>query len=278
MTTTAHRKANRFLLYSLSAAIALGGLALLRPSAEVAAEEAAKGPSGRRWTLGFTHGPLRRVTADDGRGHAVTMLYMTMTVENKTGLARAWRPLVRASTDTRPAPYVAAGYPLALEKIRAQEGNSELEAIDTTGWKKGDEGNLADGAKRSVVAIFGPIDPYWAKFTIDAEGLVNSITTLKVERYDGAMIVAESAYAARNAKAWEEIKAAAKAKGAEVASPVGEYIEVLERRSFRITYKRQGDEFQPDDDPLEFVSEGWHILDGSGDAPNPKILRTIKAN
>lgn len=280
---TAISKAKRLLSASLLTALSLTGLAVSLSASPASADDPApaapaKSTAGRRWMLAFTHGPLRRVQADDGVGHVVTMLYMTMTVENKTGLPRSWRPLVKGASDSRPAPYIAGGYPLALDKVRAQEGNQDLEGIDVTGWKKDPEGKLANGDKKSLVAIFGPVDPHWATFTVDVEGLVNPITTLKVEKYDDKQVVAEAAYADRNAKAWEEIKAAAKAKGAEVGQPVGEYQEVRERRSYRISYKRQGDEFQPDDDPIQFVSEGWFVPEGTTEIPNPKILRTIKAN
>ena len=187
-------------------------------------------------------------------------------------------PYIHATSDSRQAPYVAGGYPLALEKIRVQESDPALSACECTGWKKGEDGKIANGEKLSLVAVFGPVDPHWASFTIDVEGLVNPITTLKVEKYDDKQIIAESAYAERNAKVWEEIKAAAKAKGSEVAAPVGEYQEVRERRTFRLKYRRQGDEFQPDDDPISFVSEAWYIPEGTAELPNPKLLRTIKAN
>jgi len=290
--TTALSKSKRILLAALFAALPVAGLGVGSPARSAAADDAppagapaapaapaaAQSTAGRRWMLTFAHGPLRRVQADDGLGHVVTLLYMTMTVENKTGLPRNWRPFVTGATDSRPAPYVAGGYSLALEKIRAQEGNPELQPFETTGWKKGDEGKIGNGEKRSLVAIFGPIDPYWARMTVDVQGLVNPIATLKVDKYGDKQIVVEAAYAERNAKVWDELKAAAKASGSDVPQPVGEYQEVRERRTYRIVYRRQGDEFSPDSDPIEFVSEGWYVPEGTAEIPNPKTLRTIKAN
>jgi len=228
--------------------------------------------AGRRWMLGFTHGNLKRVLVDDGTGRESAFLYMVMTVENKTGLARDWRPFVTAKVDTRPSAYVAGGYTTALDRIRSQEGKADLQPIESTGWKKGDEGKIADGATLHLVAIFGPVDPGWASFRIEVHGLVNAITTLKVQKYGDKQIVDEAAYAEHNAKVWTELKAAAKASGSDLPRPTAEYQEVRENRAWVIHYKRNGDEFRPDDDLIEFVREGWEIIG------EPKLLRTIPAS
>lgn len=235
-------------------------------------EAGPKSTAGRRWMLGFTHGTLKRVLVDDGTGRETTYLYMTMTVENATGQNRPWRPTVTGKVDTRPEPYIAGGYAPALARIRSQEGKPDLQPIEATGWKKGEEGLIASGAKLNLVAIFGAVDPGWASFHIEVQGLVNAVTTLKVAKYGEKQIVMEAAYAARNAKVMEELKAAAKASGSDLPRPTAEYQEVREKRVFSIDYKRSGDEFRPDDDLIEFVSEGWEVIGV------PKIIRTIPSS
>ena len=224
---------------------------------------AAKKPadaSAARWILGFSHGPLRRVMVDDGSGKETSHYYMRMSVKNGTAFARDWRPFVTLKVDTRPAAYVAGGFASALEGIRRQEGESSLAGIDTTGWKTGEEGKIAPGATKEVVAIFGPLDPGWAKARIEVNGLVNPITTVKVLKYGDQQVYLEAAYSARNEKIMSELKAAAKASGSEVPRPTAEYHVVRERRVRAIEYARDGDEFRPDDDLIRFIREDWEVL------------------
>ena len=244
-------------------ALAAGAPALVR------AEDAPAVSSARRWTLGFTHGPLRRVLVDDGSGRESTFLYMTMKVSNKTGLPRPWRGLVTAKVDTKAEPYVAGGFPTALEAVRRQERDKELLAIEDTTFRAGEEGKIADGATHNLVAIFGPVDAGWAHFRIDVFGLVNPITTLKVLKYGDKQVVQESAYLERNEKVLADLAAAAKASGSDIPKAIPEYQEVLERRSYVMEFKRKGDEFRPDDDPIEFIRERWEVIG------EPKVLRTI---
>jgi hypothetical protein len=103
-------------------------------------------------------------------------------------------------------------------------------------------------------------------------GLVNPITTLKVLKYGDKQVVLEAAYAARNLRVMEELKTAAKASGSDMPQPTSEYQEVLEKRVRVIEYERDGDEFRPDDDLIQFVREAWEVLG------EPKVLRTIKAS
>ena len=270
------------LLFGLSSAIPSGGAFADDPApaapaapdapAAPAKADAAGAKAGQRWMLGFTHGKLKRVLVDDGTGRETSYLYMVMNVVNKTGLPRPWRPFVTAKVDTRPTPYIAGGFATALARVRSQESDPELKPIEETGWKPGDAGTIADGASLKLVAIFGAVDPGWASFRIEVHGLVNAVTTLKVRKYGTAQIVDESAYEDRNAKAWAELKAAAKASGSDLPRPTAEYQEVREDRAWVINYKRQGDEFRPDDDMIEFVGEGWQIIG------EPKLLRVIPAS
>lgn len=253
---------------ALGLPLAVAALAVGAP-AHVRAADAPAAPSAKRWTLDFSHGPLRRVLVDDGSGHENTYLYMTMKVGNKTGLPRPWRGLVTAKVDTRAEPYVAGGFPLALDAIRRQEKDKELVAVEDTTFRAGDEGKIPDGTTYNLVAIFGPVDAGWAHFRIDVFGLLNPITTLKVLKYGDKQVVMESAYLERNEKVEAELRAAAKASGSDIPKATAEYQEVLERRSYVMEYRRQGDEFRPDDDPIQFVRERWEVL---GD---PKVLRTI---
>lgn len=237
----------------------------------VRAEDAPAATSARRWTLDFSHGPLRRVLVDDGSGRETTYLYMTMKVANNTGLPRPWRGLVTATVESRTEPYVAGGYPTALAAIRRQERNNNLVAFEGTTFREGDDGKIPTGTTHELVAIFGPVDAHWARFRVDVYGLVNPVTTFKVLKYGDKQVVQEAAYAERNEKVMAELRAAAKASGSELPKPTSEYQEVQEIRTYMIEYSRRGDEFRPDDDPIQFVRERWEVLG------EPKLLRSIGA-
>jgi hypothetical protein len=253
------------------------------PAAPDAPPAAKSNAANKRWLLEMTHGPLRRVLVDDGTGHDRTYAYMTMTVENKTGLPRPWRPLVTATVDTRTAPYVAGGFSEALDPIRRQEHNRFLDPLPDSGFKAGDEAKLADGKKLTLVAIFGPVDAGWAKLRVEVTGLMSASATLKVEKYGERQVVVESAYADRNAKVMQALRAEAKASGSELPKPTAEYQVVSEIRRFVMEFRREGDEFRPDDDPIEFVGERWEvpetvvILPDTKPQPNPKVLTRIPA-
>jgi len=253
--------------FALALSLAVAAFAVGVP-APVRAEDAPAPSTAKRWTLDFSHGPLRRVLVDDGSGRENTYLYMTMKLGNRTGLPRPWRGLVQAKVDTRTEPYVAGGFPLALENVRRQERNKDLIALEDTTSRSGDEGKIPDGATYDLVAIFGPVDAGWAHFRIDVFGLVNPIALLKVLKYGDKQVVQEAAYRERNEKVLAELAATAKASGSDVPKPTSEYQDVLERRSYVMEFSRKGDEFRPDDDPIEFIRERWEVL---GD---PKVLPT----
>jgi hypothetical protein len=227
-----------------------------------AADEAPK--TIQRWRLEHRHGPLKLVRVDDGTGKRVSYHYMVITVENKTGLPRPWRPHVVAKTDTNKT-YLAGGWTNALEGIRNQEGMPTLAAIESTA------GKIEAGQTLTTVAIFGPIDPLYDQFRIELESLVNPFTSLRVLKYgEGKEVVVEAAYYDRNQAVLEELKKAA--GGGDLPRPEVEYHDVVEKRAWVMVYQRLGDEYHAEQNPIEFVREGWEVLSFS----NPP-LRVIKA-
>jgi hypothetical protein len=251
-------------------AAALGaGVAAVRAPAH--AEEAAPAPKpGARWTLTMTHSALKRVVVDEK-----TFYYMTLDVSNQTGLPRPWRPLVVGKTDTLHPPYVAGGYAPAVAEIRRLEGVDELQPVEQSGWQPGEAGKIKQGEKKRLVAVFGPIDPHWSRFRVEVSGLVNPAATLKVNKYPDKApdqpryTVFDTAYEDRNERVLKELREEAAKSGGTVPTPTPEYREVVEDRAFVMVFGRAGDEFQPDDDPIRFVSERWEVLG------EPKVIRVI---
>jgi hypothetical protein len=237
------------------------------PAAEPAAA-APKSSAGKRWMLDFAHDRLQRVLIDDGTGNETTYMYMKFSVTNKTGLPRDWHPLVTATLDTRrERPYYAGGFPIALERIRKIADDAELQAVETT-WSKRLEGKIKDGETKSLVAIFGPVDAGWSTFHIEFHGLVNPLTTLKAYKYsDTAITFSEPVYVERNAQVLAELTKSL--GGAELPKPTSEYQVVIEKRVWAVDYTRKGDEFRPDDDPIEFGGERWRVLG------EPKLIRKV---
>jgi hypothetical protein len=106
----------------------IGALAVPAFSADDAAA------AGARWTLKFTHGPLRIVRVSEGTGRSVSYHYMTVAVTNPTSLPRPWNPLAEAITDTKQT-RLAVGNGHAIDEIRAAEHDNELVPIEATAGK-----------------------------------------------------------------------------------------------------------------------------------------------
>jgi hypothetical protein len=246
--------------------LALAGLLVLAGSGPALAEDAAPpeggeagapAPTGpRRWMLGVRHGPLR-IVRDGGQ----TFHYVVLTVENQTGVPRTWQPFIQAETDMGRT-HVACGCPGAVEQVRRRERKPDLLSVEQSA------GKIENGAKKEIAAVFGPVDPSWNRITLLVQGLVNPVVVHRVQKYGEKVVVSDAAYEERNEKVMEEVRKAAKESGGEVPKPTIEYQELVERRAYAIVWQRKGDEFRPEDDPIEWVSEGWRVL---GD---PKVLRT----
>lgn len=238
------------------------------PTADTPKAEA-PAASGKRWMLKFSRGPLQRILVDDGTGSETTYMYMLFSVTNETAFPRPWHPLVTATLDTRKdKPYYAGGFPVALERIRRKVDDADLKAVETT-WGNGPEGKIKNGETKNLVAIFGPVDAGWASFRIEFHGLVNPLTTLKAYKYgDTAVTYTDPVYVERNAAVLAEVTKAA--GGAELPTPTAEYQVVIEKRVWTVEYARKGDEYRPDDDPMDFVGEKWKVLG------EPKLIRKIE--
>jgi hypothetical protein len=225
------------------------------------AADASKG--GGRWTLKLEHGPLKIVPITGRGGMRQTYHYMTLKVTNPTSHARPWNPLVEAVTDTKKTT-LAVGYLSALEAVRAAEKDPTLQAVETT------TGKIEPGETKNLVAILGRLDPNYDRVEIRIHGLVNPITSYKVEIYgEGQEVIVDAAYWTRNQELLGKLKAAAKESGGSLPQPQVEYREIRESRVWAMTYERTGDEFGRDADPIRLVREDWKVL---GD---PQTLRVI---
>lgn len=241
--------------------------------------------AGTRWLLELEHGPLKIVPVHTGCSQPVTYHYMTLKVTNRGKLPRDWFPLVKALTDTNKT-YVAMGFDEALEAVRAQEGNENLQPIGLT------KGKIEAGETLDTVAIFGPLDPLYDRVRVQLLGLSDPIGIYKLEKYpvpvdlpdavayfqadpEGGyekitegVLIQDVAYLQRNAIV---TKAMQKEIGeGKLPDPTSEYWEVKERRVYEMIYTRPGDEFRPDDDLISFEGEHWIIV---GDV---RALRQIK--
>lgn len=223
-------------------------------------------PSAGRWILDLKHGPLNTVAVTDSAGTTTAYHYMTLKVTNNTAFARDWRPMVRAIVDTKPnEPYYALPMTEALDAVRRQERDAKLPMLSET------IGKIEPGVTIQCVAIFGRLCPMYDRVNVQIHGLASSVAVFKVEKYPGdRVIIVDAAYYDRNQKVLAEMRKEAKEAGSDklpTAEPLVQ--EILERRYWDIEYTRRGDEYNAEDSPIEFKSEGWK-LDGE-----PKVLRTI---
>lgn len=246
-------------LWGIALGLCVGGIA-----AGVQAEEGKK--ARLRWILDMQHGPLRTVAIRDGAGAAKYVHYMTMKVTNNTGQNRVWVPQVVAKTDTGKT-YYSGGNNWALNAIRKAERNPTLVAIENSANAPG--GRLAKGSVVNGVAIFGTVDPLYDRITIEAYGLVDPIAIFRFDVYGEDEIVRDAVYWDKNQAILKRLRAAAADAGGDLPKPTIVYKEVREDRYFEMVYERLGDEFNAQDDKIDFVREGWKAR---GEL---KVLRTF---
>jgi hypothetical protein len=234
------------------------------PDAGAAGGERVAAPVGpRRWMLGLSHGPLR-VVNDGGQ----TYHYALLTVTNDTKIARPWKPYIQAATDSGRT-HVACGCSGAFERIKRRERKPSLLSVEAS------HGTIAPGESKELVAIFGPIDTSWSRLVLNVQGLVNTSVWHQVAKYGqdaegkDQFVIHDAAYEERNAKLMAALQKAAKESGGDVPAPTKEWKEFLERRAWAIEWKRMGDEFRPETDPIELVREGWRVLS------EPTVLKTV---
>jgi hypothetical protein len=220
--------------------------------------------SGGRWMLQFQHGPLRFVRCPGLAGGVVCYEYMTLKVTNTTDLPRDWNPFVEAITDTKKT-VVAVGKASALAEIRVAEKDPTIQPIEATA------GKIQPGETKNAVAIFGPLDPNWDRLEVRVHGLVNPITTYKVEVYgEGNEVILDAAYHRRNQEVLRRVSDAAKEAGGTMPNPEIQYREVRETRVRSIHYQRMGDEFGREADAVRQIGEDWKVV---GD---PVKLRDVR--
>ena len=230
--------------------------------------EEGDGPKRQRWIIDMTHGPLKTVGVRDGKGATQYVHYMTVKVSNKTGHPRVWVPEMVAKTDTGKT-YYSGGNGWALETIRRAERNNNLELLELTSDGKH---RLGNGVSKEAVAIFGAVDPLYDRIVIEFSGLVDPVAIFRFDKYGEDEIIRDAVYFDRNQKILKKLKRAAAEAGGELSPPSIEYREVREDRYFEMVYQRLGDEFNAQDDKIEFVSEGWKAR---GDL---KVLRVFGKN
>jgi hypothetical protein len=132
-------------------------------------------------------------------------------------------------------------------------------------------GSIDPGQTIACVAIFGRLCPMYDRVNVQVHGLASSVAVFKVEKYPGdRVVIVDAAYYDRNQQVLAELRKEAKEAGSDkLPTPEQLVQEILERRYWNIEYSRRGDEYNAEDSPIRFESEGWR-LDGE-----PKVLRTI---
>jgi hypothetical protein len=207
------------------------------------------------------------------RDGGATYHYVLLTVENKTETSRPWKPHVRAVVDGTKT-HVACGCSGAVEQVRRRERDSSLLSVEASA------GPLAPGQSKRIAAVFGPIDSGWNRLTLLVGGLVNPLVVHRVQKYGDAklkvgdveldpVVIADAAYEQRNTAVLDAVRKAAKESGGEVPAPTVEYREFMENRAYAVDWQREGDEFRPELDTIDFVREGWKVIG------EPVVFRTV---
>jgi len=241
---------------------ATAGLALLLAAAlnGAAAEEGEVLPP---WALSFRHGPLDVITIPYRDGSSRTYYYMTFDVENasKADAALALHLKVVTTVGGRNArTHFALPAADVEESVRRIARAPDLKNVQEI--NKHASGVLKPGEKLRGVAVFGIFDREWDRAVITVSGLEPRGIHCRVRKFGDGFTMFHRAYRAHNAAVMQA--ASQEDKGTDA------YAIVQHDVLWRMTYLREGDEFEPHLDfagRVHLDSEEWIVSED----PAPRI-------
>lgn len=240
-------------------AVAVGLLLL-----PLAGAGAAEGDVAAPWFLKFSHGPLDVITIPYRDGSSQTFYYMTFEVENGSTVDAVLGLHIRAVVTTdggkKSRTHFASPSPDAEEAIRRITRAADLKNVQEI--NKHASGVLKPGEKLRGVAVFGIFDREWDRAVITVSGLEPRGIHCRVRKFGDGFTMFHRAYRAHNAAVMQA--ASQEDKGTDA------YAIVQHDVLWRMTYLREGDEFEPHLDfagRVHLDSEEWIVSED----PAPRI-------
>ena len=155
------------------------------------------GDPGQYWELSLVPGALDYYLSVSPSGKQEAIWFWTFTLKNPGDEERPLRLALTLRTDApgpnatgdgqAPLVYVAGKYPGIFEALRKQK--KLLDYADATAWNE----NLAPGALRKGIAVFGPLSPEADEMIVIVEGLSQRVQRapekIKVETAEPAPVM-----------------------------------------------------------------------------------------
>jgi len=217
------------------------------------------------WAIRFSHGPLELITVHYKDGSSAPAHYLIFTLENR---GKADAPLalqVRAVVGSHPRKrrvHLALPSPHAEEWVRRIARADDLKNVQQL--NDGGKGVLKAGETARGIAVFGEFDAEWDVATITVAGLEPRALRCRVRQFGEEFTLAHHAYLDRNRAVLA--RAGKDATWREFNALVSH--DVL----WSMTYRREGDEFAPQMDPITLEKEAWIVSED----PPPKVVLEIK--
>ncbi len=143
--------------------------ALLIPTAALRSQA----EDGTRWRMTVSPGKLKAISITDKlrKGVSKTYWYVILKVENKTGKTRDLSLSAKGMTpQLKDNPVTIPGFfPSVTKAIAKQERENNLINFFEA------NGKIADGAKKTVVVIFGSLSPLTNTLDLRVKGLANTL-------------------------------------------------------------------------------------------------------
>jgi len=214
---------------------------------------AAQGAEPPPWTLEFKHSDLESYTLSYKDGSAETVYYMTFTVKNDSQREAKLALHIRADVqvgkrEIKRKVHHAVPHKNAEEAIRRVGRAPQLKSVQQINDMK----TLAPGQSVRGIAVFGTFNREWDTATIYVSGLESASLHARVRKYAGAgHVLFHRAYKLHNDRVKEKVQ------------DLANYTEVnaiIQHDVVRVLrYRRKGDEFAPQVDPILSEGEWWDV-------------------
>lgn len=244
-------------------AVAVG--LLLLPLSGAGAQE---GEAAAPWFLKFSHGPLDVITIPFRDGSSQTFYYMTFEVENGSTVDALLGLHIRAVVTTdggkKSRTHFASPSPDAEEAIRRITRAADLKNVQEINKHNAAQaqGVLKPGEKLRGVAVLGTFDREWDTAVLTVSGLEPRAIHCRARKFGDGFTLAHRAYREHNDRVR---KAAPEDSGTDV------YAIVQHDVHWKMTWLREGDEFEPQMDfsgRVVLEGEGWTVSED----PAPRIV------
>lgn len=241
-------------------------MALAVLAAALAAPGVARAQDRALWSLKFTHEPLDTITVHYKDGSAHSFYYFTFTIQNDSGQDAELSLHVKAVVGSNPRKrkvHVAVPHPDAEETVRRiarAPGLLNVNQINRHNAPKNKPGVLKAGESLRGIAVLGTFDREWDVATVTVSGLEPNSLHGRVRKVGNSFTLGHHAYHLHNQRVLD--------KAGKDAGNTWVHAIIQHEVVWTMKFHREGDEFEPQLDPIILDWEGWDVVED----PAPKIV------